>query len=59
MTAPRTCCGCPLYAKGTATLPKNWVTALASGSAKGLAIYASGSSDYMAVTGGQITITFS
>ncbi|WP_330339422.1 hypothetical protein [Streptomyces sp. NBC_00557] len=46
-------------AKGTATLPKNWVTALASGSAKGLAIYASGSSDYMAVTGGQITITFS
>lgn len=46
-------------AKGTATLPKSWVTALASGSAKGLAIYASGSSDYMAVTGGQITITFS
>ncbi|MFC8520820.1 hypothetical protein [Streptomyces sp. NPDC057257] len=46
-------------AKGTATLPKSWVSALASGSAKGLAIYASGSTDYMAVTGGQITITFS
>jgi hypothetical protein len=46
-------------AKGTATLPRSWVTALASGSAKGLAIYASGSSDYMAVTGGTITITFS
>lgn len=46
-------------AKGTATLPKSWVTALASGSAKGLAIYASGSRDYMAVTGGKITISFS
>ena len=46
-------------AKGTATLPKAWRTALASGSAKGLAIYATGSSDYMAVTGGKITITFS
>lgn len=46
-------------AKGTATLPKAWATALASGSAKGLAIYASGSTDYMAVTGGKITITFS
>ncbi|MFJ3507791.1 hypothetical protein [Streptomyces luteogriseus] len=46
-------------AKGTATLPKSWATALASGAAKGLAIYASGSSDYMAVTGGKITITFS
>ncbi|MFJ4322261.1 hypothetical protein ACIP3A_03945 [Streptomyces tricolor] len=46
-------------AKGTAALPKSWVTALASGAAKGLAIYASGSADYMAVTGGQITITFS
>lgn len=46
-------------AKGTATLPKAWVTALASGSAKGLAIYATGSSDYMAVTGGTLTISFS
>lgn len=46
-------------AKGTATLPKAWATALASGAAKGLAIYASGSSDYMAVTGGKITISFS
>ncbi|GAB2732824.1 hypothetical protein [Streptomyces bullii] len=46
-------------AKGTATLPKSWVTALASGAAKGLAIYASGRTDYMSVTGGRITITFS
>jgi len=46
-------------AKGTATLPKSWATALASGSAKGLAIYASGSTDYMAVTGGKITVSFS
>jgi len=46
-------------AKGTATLPKSWASALASGSAKGLAIYASGAPDYMAVTGGKITITFS
>jgi hypothetical protein len=46
-------------AKGTATLPRAWVTALASGSAKGLAIYASGSTDYMSVTGGTLTITFS
>lgn len=46
-------------AKGTATLPKSWASALASGSAKGLAIYASGANDYMAVTGGKITISFS
>lgn len=46
-------------AKGTATLPSSWRTALASGSARGLAIYASGRSDYMAVTDGRITITFS
>lgn len=45
--------------KGTATLPGSWRTALATGSARGLAIYASGRTDYMAVTGGQITITFS
>jgi hypothetical protein len=46
-------------AKGTATLPSSWRTALASGSARGLAIYARGSTDYGAFTGGQITITFS
>ncbi|MGW4300435.1 hypothetical protein ACWEHT_11720 [Streptomyces sp. NPDC004646] len=46
-------------AKGTATLPAAWRTALASGSARGLAIYASGSTDYAGVEGGQITITFS
>lgn len=45
--------------KGTATLPASWRSALASGSARGLAIYASGRTDYMAVMGGQITITFS
>jgi hypothetical protein len=46
-------------AKGTATLPASWRSALASGSARGLAIYDTGSSDYSAYTGGQITITFS
>lgn len=46
-------------AKGTATLPSSWRSALASGSARGLAIYANGSSDYMAVSDGRITITFS
>ncbi|MEF9903666.1 hypothetical protein [Streptomyces sp. P9-A2] len=46
-------------AKGTATLPRSWAAALASGSARGLAIYATGSNDYMSVTGGKITITFS
>ncbi|MEU1496046.1 hypothetical protein [Streptomyces sp. NPDC005732] len=46
-------------AKGTATLPASWRAALASGSAKGIAIYASGRTDYMAVTGGTLTITFS
>jgi hypothetical protein len=46
-------------ATGTATLPASWRSALASGSARGLAIYASGSRDYMSVQGGQLTITFS
>ncbi|MDX3555178.1 hypothetical protein [Streptomyces europaeiscabiei] len=46
-------------ATGTATLPASWRSALASGAAKGLAIYANGSRDYMAVTGGKLTITFS
>ncbi|MEV8396240.1 hypothetical protein ACFVAF_34550 [Streptomyces sp. NPDC057596] len=46
-------------AKATATLPADWRTALASGAARGLAIYADGPSDYMAVTGGTLTITFS
>jgi hypothetical protein len=46
-------------AKGTATLPSSWRTALASGSARGLAIYATGSTDYAGLTGGTITITFS
>jgi hypothetical protein len=46
-------------AKGVATLPASWRSALAAGTARGLAIYASGKSDYAAFTGGQITITFS
>lgn len=46
-------------ATGTATLPAAWRNALASGSARGLAIYASGSTDYSAWTGGSIRITFS
>lgn len=46
-------------AKGTATIPSDWRSQLASGAAKGLAIYARGSRDYMSVTGGRITITFS
>lgn len=46
-------------AKGTATLPASWRNALASGSARGLAIYANGRTDYAAFTGGTITITFS
>ncbi|MGQ4486900.1 hypothetical protein ACN6LM_003915 [Streptomyces sp. SAS_281] len=46
-------------AKGTATLPASWRTALASGAARGLAIYTTGRDDYMGVNGGSITITFS
>ncbi|MEV8394839.1 MULTISPECIES: hypothetical protein [unclassified Streptomyces] len=45
--------------RGTANLPAAWRTALASGSARGLAIYASGRSDYAAFTGGAIKIMFS
>ncbi|MFI7240115.1 hypothetical protein [Streptomyces cyaneofuscatus] len=44
--------------RGTANLPASWRTALASGSARGLAIYAAGRTDYLAVTGGAIRITF-
>lgn len=46
-------------ATGTATLPAAWRTALASGTARGLAVYASGSTDYSAWTGGTIRIMFS
>ncbi|MEV5911057.1 hypothetical protein AB0M00_19415 [Streptomyces chartreusis] len=46
-------------ATGTVTLPSSWRSQLASGAAKGIAIYATGSRDYMAVSGGSITITFS
>ncbi|MGW7473652.1 hypothetical protein ACWGIT_18915 [Streptomyces cyaneofuscatus] len=44
--------------RGTATLPASWRSALASGSARGLAIYAAGRTDYLAVTGGALRITF-
>ncbi|MFI5859145.1 hypothetical protein [Streptomyces parvulus] len=46
-------------AKRTATLPTAWRNALASGSARGLAVYATGSRDYMSLSGGSIKITFS
>ncbi|GGX98604.1 hypothetical protein [Streptomyces fructofermentans] len=46
-------------AKGRATLPASWRTALAAGTVRGLAIYASGRSDYAAFTGGSIKISFS
>ncbi len=44
---------------GTATLPSSWRTKLANGTARGLAIYANGSTDYASFTGGKITISFS
>ncbi|MYR76527.1 MULTISPECIES: hypothetical protein [unclassified Streptomyces] len=46
-------------ASGTATLPAAWRSALAAGTARGLAVYADGSTNYMALTGGKFTITFS
>ncbi|WP_328721727.1 hypothetical protein OHT52_21045 [Streptomyces sp. NBC_00247] len=46
-------------ARGTATLPAAWRTALASGAARGIAVYAEGATDYAAFTGGAIRITFS
>ncbi|MEL3944883.1 hypothetical protein [Streptomyces sp. LNU-CPARS28] len=46
-------------ARGTATLPASWRSQLASGAARGLAIYASGRSEYGSFTGGKITISFS
>ncbi|MFD7319221.1 hypothetical protein [Streptomyces sp. NPDC059883] len=46
-------------ARGTAPLPAAWRSALASGSARGLAVYASGRTDYAAFTGGSLRITFS
>ncbi|QCX81041.1 hypothetical protein C9F11_37290 [Streptomyces sp. YIM 121038] len=46
-------------AKGTATLPASWRSQLASGAARGLAIYTTGSADYGAFTDGRIVITFS
>lgn len=46
-------------AKGTATIPADWRAKLADGTRRGLAIYAKGSRDYAAFSGGTITITFS
>lgn len=45
-------------ATGTATLPASWRDRLADGTRTGLAIYAAGRNDYMAVSGGSIRITF-
>lgn len=42
----------------TVALPSSWRSQLASGTAKGVAIYATGSRDYMAVSNGKIKITF-
>ncbi|KFG07481.1 hypothetical protein [Streptomyces scabiei] len=56
---PQTLLSLAVGAKGTATLPADWRAALASGSARGLAIYGHGRADYAAFTGGQITIRFS
>lgn len=58
-TGPEELLSLSVGATGTATLPASWRSALASGSARGLAIYAQGKADYMAVSGGRITITFS
>ncbi|MBQ1122652.1 hypothetical protein [Streptomyces sp. B15] len=44
---------------GTATLPASWRDKLAAGTRRGLAIYAHGSRDYAAFSGGTVTITFS
>lgn len=46
-------------AQGMGALPASWRTALAAGTARGLAIYANGSTDYAAFSGGNIKITFS
>ncbi|MFI8853691.1 hypothetical protein ACIGW3_26345 [Streptomyces sp. NPDC053499] len=46
-------------ATGTATLPASWRDKLAAGTRRGLAIYARGSRDYAAFSGGTVTITFS
>ncbi|MGW6008682.1 hypothetical protein [Streptomyces sp. NPDC055210] len=56
---PETLLSLAVGSKGTATLPASWRTALASGSARGLAIYGHGKGEYASFTGGQITITFS
>ncbi|MBJ6623639.1 hypothetical protein [Streptomyces sp. DHE17-7] len=56
---PETLMSLSVGAKRTAALPAAWRTALASGSARGLAIYATGSRDYMSLSGGSIKITFS
>ncbi|MFB7012910.1 MULTISPECIES: hypothetical protein [unclassified Streptomyces] len=45
--------------KATAKLPASWRTALANGSARGIAVYSRGSRDYAAFTGGSINITYS
>jgi hypothetical protein len=56
---PRDLLSLSVGGRGTAVLPAAWRSALASGSARGLAIFASGSTDYAAFSGGTFTITFS
>lgn len=56
---PETLLSLSVGAKGTATLPSSWRAALASGSARGLAISGHGRDQYAAFTGGALTITFS
>ncbi|MGC4946166.1 hypothetical protein ACLQ2N_08165 [Streptomyces sp. DT224] len=58
-TGPEELLSLSVGAEGTASLPASWCTALAAGTARGLAIYSTGSADYMGVTGGSIKITFS
>lgn len=44
--------------QAVASLPGDWVAALAAGTARGIAVYALGSTDYAAWTDGRITITY-
>lgn len=45
-------------AEATVPLPVGWQTALAAGTARGIAVSATSTGDYAALTGGRITITF-
>lgn len=45
--------------KATVSLPASWASALAAGTAGGIAVYGSSRSDYCELNGGDLTITFS